>query len=100
MIEEEKEIKHKNWTLDDFRELISGGYILLFMFGGTICVMASTSLIAAFIVTDPTKVALLTKVLDTVIGFMFGAFTTMWNNQHFKEQKPTNGNPKPAEPTK
>ena len=72
--------------IDNFKELISGGYILLFMFGGTICLMASTSLIASFFTDNPAKIGLLAKILDTTIGFMFGAFTTMWNNQHFKAE--------------
>lgn len=76
----------KDTWMDNLRELISGGYILLFMFGGTICIMASSSLIASFFTENPSKIALLAKVLDTTIGFMFGAFTTMWNNQHFKDK--------------
>jgi len=72
-----------NWV-DDFRELINGGYILLFMFGGTICLMSLSSLIAAMLTDNPSKITLLTKVMDTCIGFMLGAFSTMWNNQNHK----------------
>ena len=90
-------MENKDTWMDNLKELISGGYILLFMFGGTICLMASSSLIASFFTNEPVKIAMLAKVLDTTIGFMFGAFTTMWNNQHFKtEQK--NGNGKAGEP--
>src|SRR3990167_6755695 len=77
--------------IDNFKQLIQGGYILLFMFGGTICLMASSSLIASFFTENPAKIALLAKILDTTIGFMFGAFTTVWNNQHFKDSKNGNG---------
>ena len=88
----------KDSWLDNLRELISGGYILLFLFGGTICLMASSSLVASFFTNDPVKIALLAKVMDTTIGFMFGAFTTMWNNQHFKDNKPSgNGTEKKEE---
>lgn len=73
-----------NW-LEDFRELINGGYILLFMFGGTICLMAGSSLVAAMMTDNPTKIQFLTKVMDTCIGFMIGAFSTMWNNQNYKQ---------------
>lgn len=74
----------ENWV-DDFRDLINGGYILLFMFGGTICLMSMSSLLAAMMTDDPAKIAFLTKVMDTCIGFMLGAFSTMWNNQNHKE---------------
>ena len=78
------------WT-DNLKELISGGYIMLFIFGLTICLMASTSLIATFLTTNPEKIATFSKVLDTLIGFIAGAYTTMWNNQHFKDSKNGNG---------
>lgn len=74
-------------VLDNMKELISGGWIMLFIFGLTICLLASLSLIMAVFVHDPVKVTMLSKVLDTVLGFIAGAYTTMWNNQHFKAEK-------------
>ena len=72
--------------IDNLRELINGGYIMLFIFGGTICFMASVSLLAAMFTNNAEKISMLSKVLDTLLGFIAGAYTTMWNNQHFKEK--------------
>lgn len=77
---------------DELKQLVDGGYIMLFIFGGTLCAMALTSMIAAMITNDPVKIQFLTKILDTLTGFIGGAFMTMWNNQHFKEKKNGNGN--------
>ena len=84
--------KNKNeGFLDNLKELVDGGYIMLLIFGGTLCFMASTSLIAALFTENPSKITFLTKILDTLTGFIGGAFMTMWNNQHYKAKK-TNGN--------
>lgn len=69
-------------------KLLSGRYGMLMMFGTTICMMAFTSLIGAMWVHDAAKLSLLTRILDTLIGFIAGAYTTMWNNySHSENQK-------------
>ncbi len=80
-------MSNKDSWVDDWKELINGGWIMLFIFGGTICALASGALIFSMITNDPVKIAMLSKILDTVIGFIAGAYTTMWNNQHFKTEK-------------
>lgn len=75
---------------DGLKDLIDGGTIMLFIFGVTICAMAGTSLVGAMWCHDPEKIRMLTKIMDTLVGFIGGSFMTMWNNQHFKT-KPTNG---------
>lgn len=95
--------------LDNLRELVSGGYIMLFIFGGTLCFMASCSLIAIMTLQAKTgpnvtpelaiamfnaKLALFKEIIVGLMGFLAGAYTTMWNNQHFKTDKKENGNVK------
>lgn len=81
------DLTDKHGYLDDFKELINGGWIMLFIFGLTICGLMLFSTIALLVTNNPEKIALLQKIFDTLIGFIAGAYTTMWNNQHFKEQK-------------
>lgn len=85
----------KHDYMDDLKDLINGGWIMLFIFGLTICGLAITSLVAALFTSDPAKITMLSKIFDTLIGFIAGAYTTMWNNQHFKygkDGKDGNGN--------
>lgn len=95
---DEIKVTDHNWA-DDFKELIHGGWIMLFIFGGTICLLAVTSLVAALCTKDPAKIAMLSKLFDTILGFLAGAYTTMWNNQHFKEQKQTTNGKEKVEVT-
>lgn len=94
--------------LDNVKELVSGGYIMLFIFGATLCFMASTSLIGIMLLEAKVgpnitpdlamamfnaKIGLFKEIIVGLMGFLAGAYTTMWNNQHFKtEQKKENGN--------
>ena len=88
------ETKKDDSFLDNLKELINGGYIMLFLFGTTICLMATTSLICAAFAKDQSKITLFSKVFDTLIGFIAGAYTTMWNNQHFKTENKNGGTEK------
>lgn len=95
--------------LDNLRELVSGGYIMLFIFGGTLCFMASCSLVAIITLQAKigpnvtpelalamfnAKMSLFKEIIVGLMGFLAGAYTTMWNNQHFKTDKKENGNVK------
>lgn len=100
----------KDDAIDSFRELISGGWIMLFIFGGTLCFMAASSLIAIITLNSKpiagqdaqvaiaiynAKIALFKEIIIALMGFLAGAYTTMWNNQHFKNDvKKENGNVK------
>ena len=83
-----------NWA-DDFRELINGGYIMLFIFGMTVCVIASLALFALLFIlkeADAIKIAIAKDIVIGGVSFISGMYSTMWNNQHFKDQKaPANG---------
>lgn len=83
-------MKHDSW-MDNLRELVSGGNIMLFIFGLTICFMASTSLIAIIFDNHAEKLSLFKEVLVALIGYISGAYSTMWNNQNFKTTQKTNG---------
>lgn len=91
----------KDDFLDNLKELVSGGYIMLFIFGGTLCFMATTSLIAIIMMDAKVgpnmtaeitiamfnaKMALFKEIIVGLMGFLAGAYTTMWNNQHFKKE--------------
>lgn len=94
--------EEKENLVDNLRELVSGGWIMLFIFGGTLCFLATASLLAIIFMKSGTppevvnaKVSLFKEVLSGLIGFIGGAYTTMWNNQHFKNDvKKENGNGK------
>lgn len=91
--------ENKNSIFDDLRELISGGWIMLFLFGFTICILLTGSLISIFFLKKPDelaeqKLALFKEIISGLIGFISGAYTTMWNNQHFSssnKEKAKNG---------
>lgn len=107
-------MKDNDSFLENFKELLSGGYIMLFLFGGTLCFMASCSLIAIMSLSAKigpnitpelalamfnAKMALFKEIIVGLMGFLAGAYTTMWNNQHFKtEQKKENANVKENDP--
>ena len=74
-----------------FLKLFSGRYQLLLMFGATLCTMAIVSLIAAILVKDKDVLTFLTRILDTLIGFIGGAYSTMWNNYAHKGDRQKEG---------
>jgi len=85
--------------LDNIKELVDGGWIMLFIFGGTICFLASASLIALCFLheSDTVRLSLFKEILIGALGYLTGIFTTMWNNKHFKSGNPTNGDGRKTE---
>lgn len=81
----ENEIRD-DW-MDSLKELISGGYIMLFMFGSTVCFIAIAALCGLAWTHDHDKIVLFKEILLAEASFLSGAYTTMWNNQHFKSEK-------------
>ncbi|HEY4482200.1 MAG TPA: hypothetical protein VI489_05055 [Candidatus Brocadiaceae bacterium] len=93
---DEVKINSKDSWIDDFKGLIDGGTIMLFIFGSTICFLASASLIAIFLTkeTEVIRIALFKEILIGALGYLTGIFTTMWNNQHFKAKNGNGTQPK------
>lgn len=67
--------------------VMDGGYFILVMFGFTICLLSTLTLLCLLFMKNPNEKVLeiAQRLLDSSLGFMTGAFMTMWNNLHYRK---------------